>query len=212
VRGLSARERLLLAVVLSAALATLFYVFVWTPKTAERDGLATKLQTQQEELRRLQDLAAKKDELEREYSARLERVLLVEARLPAEREIPDLLRQLQDTAVQLGVKLTLMRPGPTQAPAAPAAPPAAPPAGQQPPRGQAAAPPPAPAPRYQLFRVDMGFEGTYEKLIAYLSRLEDFPRFIVLTQVAMIPGELPRLRATLSTNTFVLPRESQPKP
>ncbi len=67
--------------------------------------------------------------------------------------------------------------------------------------------PAAPAePRYRQFRLDLAFDGTYGDLIAFLSRLENFPRFLVLTQVAVGPGELPKLRVTLAANTFVLPR------
>jgi len=48
--------------------------------------------------------------------------------------------------------------------------------------------------------------------MAYLGRLEDFPRFIVLKQLSISPGDLPRLKVTLAAETFVLPREGQLQP
>ncbi|MGQ0568523.1 MAG: type 4a pilus biogenesis protein PilO [Armatimonadota bacterium] len=207
-RSLSPRERLMLAVVISTALATVFYLFVWAPQTARRAELTARLEARQEEVKRLRQLVETREEKEREFARLSERIRLVEVKLPPEREIPRMIRQLQDVAASLGIKLTLLRPGPTQAgPAAVSSTP-----------GQAAvapapgAPPAAPRPRYQLFRIDLAFEGTYSDLISYLGRLEDFPRFIVLTQVSITPGELPRLKVTLASNTFVLPKETAPSP
>jgi hypothetical protein len=116
-----------------------------------------------------------------------------------------LIRQLQGVASELGIRLRLLRPGATQAgPAGEAA-------------GAVAGPEKKPAatagpPRYQLFRLDLAFEGTYADLMAYMGRLEDFPRFIVLTQVAVSPGEMPRLKVTLAANTFILRREVGTQP
>lgn len=217
-RGLSARERILLSLVVAAVIGTLFYLFVWTPQTARRDELKTQLAQRQAELTRLEELARTREEKEREFQALSDRIRLVELKLPPEREIPRLIRQLQAAAAEIGVKMTLLRPGQTQQgqPIAPGGqtPPASPTAQTQaasPGRVQAApAPQPqAPAgPQYNLFRLDLAFEGTYADLMAYLSRLEDFPRFIVLKQITMNPGELPRLRITIVAETYVLPREA----
>ena len=204
-RGLSARERILVALAAAAVIGVAFYLVVYVPQTDELARLGRELQTRTAELERLKALAATREAKEREYAALVDQIRLVEMRLPPEREIPNLIRALQDVARQLGIKLTLLRPGPTQAPTA-AAP--APAAGAPP--GRPGAPPPPAQPPYRLFRVDLGFEGTYGDLMAYMARLENFPRFLVLRQVALAPAELPRLRVTLQANTFVLPREQVP--
>lgn len=215
-RGLSPRERLMLSLVIAGAIAALFYLFMWSPQQARADNLNSQIKAQQTELDRLKRLAETRDAKEREFAALSERIRLVEAKLPPEREIPRLIRQLQDVAAELKVKLTLLRPGPTQA-GAPTGQSLQSPSGASQPSGVAqAAPAPAkpgaPAPsRYQLFRIDLAFEGTYADLMAYLGRLEDFPRFIVLKQISMSPGELPRLKVTLNAETFVLPREAPSK-
>ncbi|MCL6554044.1 MAG: type 4a pilus biogenesis protein PilO [Firmicutes bacterium] len=201
-RGLSARERILVALVIAAVIAVGFYLLVYVPQTDEMARLDRELASKTQELARLQTLAATREAKEREYAALVNEIRLVEMRLPPEREIPNLIRALQDVAREIGIKLTLLRPGPTQAPTTAAQPPASAqpaPAGQRPPQAQ---------PPYQLFRLDLGFEGTYGDLIRYMGRLENFPRFIVLRQISLAPTpELPRLRVTLQANTFVLPRE-----
>ncbi len=204
-RGLSPRERMMLVLVLVAAMATVFYLFVYTPAAARHADLVKERDARRAEVQRLKSLVETREAKEREYNALAERIRLIEAKLPPEREIPRLIRQLQGVASELGIKLSLLRPGATQAgPAGEAA-------------GAAAAPGKKPAvpagpPRYQLFRLDLAFEGTYADLMAYMGRLEDFPRFIVLTQVAVSPGELPRLKVTLAANTFILRREVGAQP
>lgn len=205
-RGLSPRERLLVSFVFAAVIVTVFYLFIWAPATTEQARLRTDLTNKQAELSRLKSLAATREAKEQEYAALVERIRLLEVRLPAEREIPRLIRQLQDAAKEIGIKLTLIRPGALQAGAASTAPAGAPrpaPAAGQP------AQPAAPAePRYRQFRLDLAFDGTYGDLMAYLGRLENFPRFLVLTQVGISPGTAPPvLKVTLAANTFVLPRD-----
>jgi hypothetical protein len=207
--GLSPRERLMVTLVITAAIATVFYLFVWTPQTAERDRLAQDLTAKRAEVARLKTLAEQREEKEREFQALSGRIRLVEVKLPPEREIPNLIRQLQASAQAVEIKMMLLRPGQTQA-----GPPATP-AGTAPaPRGPAPAPgaAPPPKPRYLLFRLDLSFEGSYSSLMALLGRLEDFPRFIVLKQVQMNPGDLPRLRGTIVAETFILPKEATGSP
>ncbi len=195
----------MIALVVAAAIAAVFYLVIYSPTTARVATLERDLNKQKTELKRLQDLSATRAAKEQEFAALAERIKLIEVRLPPEREIPTLIRQLQDTAGELGIRLTLLRPGATQSPAAPAGPPRP----VQPP-GQPA--PAAPAPPYQQFRLDMAFDGTYADLMAFLGRLENFPRFIVLKQVAISPAELPKLKVTLAADTFLLPRERLPQP
>jgi Tfp pilus assembly protein PilO len=195
----------MIAILVSGVIVVAFYLLFYSRAMEDQNRLRAQLDRATMELTRLQSLAQTKDAREQEYGALVERIKLIEVRLPPEREIPRLIRQLQDVAQQLKVKLTLLRPGPTQAPvqAGGAQPanarqpaPAAAPAGQ----------PPRPAPVYQEFRIDLGFDGSYGDLMAFLGRLENFPRFLVLTQLSLAPGDLPRLKATIAGKTFVLPR------
>jgi Tfp pilus assembly protein PilO len=205
---LTPRERVLLSLVLVAIIGVVFYLLVWTPRTAERSRLTSQLAAKQAEVERLQRLADTREEREREFQALADRIRLIEAKLPPAREIPNLIRQLQATAQEIGVKLNLLRPGQNQ-PGGGAA--AQQPAGQPRP-AQPAQPAPPAQPQYMLFRLDLAYAGTYAGLMSLLSRLEDFPRFIVIRQISMAPEELPRLRATINAETYVLPEELRATP
>jgi Tfp pilus assembly protein PilO len=220
-RGLSPRERLMVSFFITAAIAALFYLFIWNPQNTRHDELSNRLNAQRAEANRLQGLVDTMQARVTEFDALSGRIRLVEAKLPPERDIPRLIRQLQDVAAELKVKMTLLRPGPTQAGPATTSEPAQPqPAGTAQGTAQAApAPPGRPGTpkaltpsKYQVFRIDLAFEGTYADLMAYLGRLEDFPRFIVLKQISITPGELPRLKVTLNAETFVLPRGAASQP
>jgi Tfp pilus assembly protein PilO len=195
------RERILLSIIITVAIAAGFWFFFRAPLTAEQKTLQAALEQKKARLAEMQAIADQREALEREYAARQERIPAIEAKLPAAREIPTLLRQMQAVAQESGVKLTLLRPGPLETPATAPAGPAAPPAAGQPPAGQPAAQPPP----YRLFRLELAFEGTYDTVLAFLRRLENFPRFIAVTQFTLTPLELPRLRLSVTSNTFVLP-------
>jgi Tfp pilus assembly protein PilO len=197
------RERLLISLLVTVAVIAGFYFFFYVPLTAQRDARAAHLRTRQVELKRLEDLVAQREQLEQDYAARQQRIQAIEAKLPAAREIPTLLRQMQAVAAETGVKLTLLRPGALEAPSG-SLPGAAPPPA---PGGQPQAAPPA-APPYQLFKLELAFEGSYDKVLNFLRRLENFPRFIAMTQMALAIQELPTLRLGVTSNTFVLPERT----
>ncbi len=194
---ITGRERGLIAVVVVLAMAAAFYFFAYSPLTTQRTQLQATLTQRQARLKQMQEIAAQRVALEQEYATRQQRIEAIEAKLPPEREIPTLLRQMQAVAAESGVKLTLLRPGPTEAPPSAQAPPAA-----QPP---APAQPAAQAQPYRQFRVELGFEGSYDKVVTFLRRLENFPRFIAMTQFTLTAQELPQLRLSVTTTTFVLP-------
>ncbi len=194
---ITGRERGLIAVVVVLAMAAAFYFFGYSPLTTQRTQLQATLTQRQARLKQMQEIAAQREALEQEYATRQQRIEAIEAKLPPEREIPTLLRQMQAVAAESGVKLTLLRPGPTEAPPSAQAPPAA-----QPP---APAQPAAQAQPYRQFRVELGFEGSYDKVVTFLRRLENFPRFIAMTQFTLTAQELPQLRLSVTTTTFVLP-------
>jgi Tfp pilus assembly protein PilO len=191
--------------VVAAAILVIFWLFIWSPNATRREDLTQQLQAQRAEVERLRRLAETREEKEREYAQLSARIRDIEVKLPPEREIPRFLRQLQDVASSLGIKLTLLRPGPTQA--GPSAPGAAPGTAAQPATTTSGQPTP-PKPRYNQFRIDMSFDGTYSDFMAFSSRLEDFPRFVVVNGFSMGPGELPKLKVTMNANTFVLPRDT----
>ncbi len=198
---ITGRERGLIALVVVLAMVAVFYFFAYSPLTTQRTQLGAQLQQRKQRLAQMQEIAAQRVALEQEFATTQQRIAAIEAKLPPEREIPSLLRQMQAVATESGVKLTLLRPGPTEAPPSAQTPPAAPAA--QPPAGQQ--PAAAPAQPYRQFRIELGFEGPYDKVLTFLRRLENFPRFIAMTQFTLSAQELPQLRLSVTSTTFVLP-------
>lgn len=197
-KKLSARERFLLIVGGCLILVAGFWFFVRAGLVEQKSQLSKELETKKARVEEFRALARQRESLEREYRTIQDRIQAIEAKLPPAREIPQLLRTMQAVATETGVKLVLLRPGPLEIPKAAVTP------------GQ---PQPKPAPGqqaasdvpYQLFKLDLAFEGTYETMIAFLRRLENFPRFIAITQINLTVLEVPGLRLGVASNTFVLP-------
>ncbi|MDR7400375.1 MAG: type 4a pilus biogenesis protein PilO, partial [Armatimonadota bacterium] len=130
------------------------------------------------------------------------RIAELETKLPSRRDIPVLLVQLEEAIRQSRAKVTLVRPGPLQAP--PAHQPQARGGG-----GQQQAQPEQPA--YQSFTVELGAEGDYVALVDFLQRLHNFPRLMVVSDFRMTsvaqegrpPGTV--LGLSVRATTYVLP-------
>jgi Tfp pilus assembly protein PilO len=202
-KNLSDRERFLIVVALTLAMVGGFWFLVRGPLIEERQRLSRELDQKRAKLEEYRQLAAQRERLEREYRALQDRIQAIEAKLPPKREIPQLLRQMQAVAAETRVKLILLRPGPLETPRAAGSPTPAP---QAQPAQQR---PPADVP-YELFRLDLAFEGSYDTVMAFLRRLENFPRFIAMTSVNLTVVDLPRLRLGVVSNTFVLPDNVSP--
>lgn len=201
-RPLVPREKLLLSIVALLVVAVGFYYLIYSPKMKEITAVSQQLQTKQAELTRLQAEAAKKDQLERRLQELQHLVAETEAKLPSSREIPTLLVQLEGLAAQVGANLTLIRPGPPQGQSQ----------GGQPPRPGAAASP-APGLGLQQFNLELNAEGTFDKVQSFVRGIENFPRFIAMSDLKITPlpykqgesSERPRLAIGLSAVTYFVP-------
>ncbi len=193
------REIFLLFAALLLLVVYGFYAFVYRPRTEEVRRLSEELDRTIAEHKRMADLVAQRPQVEQEFQRAATRLAELEAKLPAAREIPTLLVQLEDSVRQSRARITLVRPGPLQ------------PGGLS---GATPAPGASPAPevQYQTFTVELGAEGTYEALVDFLQRLENFPRLVVLTDVRIAPaagqpsqglGQL--LQMNVRATTYVLP-------
>lgn len=201
-RPLVPREKLLLSIVALLVVAVGFYYLIYSPKMKEITAVSQQLKTKQAELTRLQAEAAKKDQLERRLQELQRQVAETEAKLPSSREIPTLLVQLEGLAAQVGANLTLIRPGPPQGQAQ----------GGQPPR-PGAAPSPAPGLGLQQFNLELNAEGTFDKVQSFVRGIENFPRFIAMSDLKITPlpakqgesPERPKLAIGLSAVTYFVP-------
>lgn len=125
-------------------------------------------------------------------------------RIPQEPAMPDLLRALSGAAASAGVTLVSVVPGvaipvgaPASAPAPPVPAPPAPPAAAPPaPAGSAPAPPagtavPASAGGLRAVPLTLEVLGSFYEVEQFLADLEDLPRALRVTNVALTAGETP---------------------
>src|SRR5579864_801203 len=200
-RRLEPREKAILVFLGALVVALGFYYYIYTPKMKQINLLSQQLKTQQTELARLQAEAAHKDELERQVAALQKDVQTSEAKLPSAREIPVLLVQLEGLASQVGADLTLIKPGPLQAPQQTPG---------QPPKPGAPAAAAAGGPSYQTFSLELTADGTFDQIQSFLHGIETFPRFISMTDIRMSPNgqagtNPPKLTLALQATTYVVP-------
>src|SRR5881296_3307468 len=195
---MSRRERLVLMVIGPLGILLVFYYLVYSPKQAEYSRLRAELDDRRMQLERMETTARQLTRLREEYTRLQAFIAEVEAKLPAEKELPSLLVQLERLTRSLGISLDSVRPSQVQSsqpvppPGAAAPPPGAVPApgggappapgGGAPPAPGGGAPPapgggapPAPGaavvPAYQRFPITLTVVGTYEQIVKLATEL-----------------------------------------
>jgi Tfp pilus assembly protein PilO len=200
VRPLLVREQILLWCLGLVALVAAFYLFVYAPQTHEAATLVDQLGVQRADVARLQKEAQRKPELEREVGDLLNDIRVNEGTLPSSREIPQLLVQLDRLAGRTGVTVTSIKPGTLETVKAPNA------ASPEPLRGRGGRPNPTPAvpesrppkasqpvtANYQRFTVALETKGTFSATLKFVHGLEDFPRFLAITDMRLTQASITR--------------------
>ena len=203
------RERIILTVIFPLGALLLFYYFVYSPNRAEHARLEAQLQQQRAELQRMEDTARQITRLRAEFARLQAFVAELETKLPAEKDLPALLVQLERLARSLGINLEAIRPAALEQPKPPPGGAAQPPAAQATPTsppGSAARPPAAQAtPTYLTLPIGLSIKGTFEQVVRLATALNDFPRMIAVRDIALNPGQLPELTWNVNAVTFVLP-------
>ncbi len=201
------RERTLLIIVGTLGVLLLFYFYAYAPRQAEYQRLTAQLAERQTQLNRMEATARQITALRAEF-ARLQAFIAdIEAKLPAQKETPVLLVQLERLTRSLGVNLQAIRPGQIESASSARAQPqpgAQPPA---PPAPGAAAQPGVPT--YLRFPITLAVEATYEQLARLAAELNDFPRMIAIRNMTLQPKKMPTLTVNLDVETYVLPKEAR---
>ncbi|OLD39466.1 MAG: hypothetical protein AUI83_23045 [Armatimonadetes bacterium 13_1_40CM_3_65_7] len=187
----------------------IFYYFIYSPKQAEYQALRAQLEERRTQLERMEATARQLTRLREEYARLQAFIAEVEAKLPAEKEVPSLLVQLERLTRSLGVSLDSIRPSQVQS-----SQPVPPPGAAVPPPGAVPAPaggaPPAPGaaavPAYQRFPITLTVVGTYEQIVKLATELNAFPRMIAIRNLAFGPKKIPELSVNADIETYVLPR------
>ncbi len=195
------RERIILMVLGPLGILLLFYYFVYSPQQAEYERLRAQLDERQGQLARMEATARQITRLREEYTRLKAFIAEVEAKLPAEKEVPALLVQLERLTRSLGTNLDSIRPSQVQqAQAAPA------PGGAAPPPGATPGATPEATPTYLRFPITLVVIGTYEQMVRLATELNAFPRMVAIRDLAFSPKQVPTLIVNVNIETYVLPR------
>lgn len=189
---MSRRERLILMILGPLGLLLLFYYFVYSPNQAEYQRLRAELTQKEAQLQQMEQIAKQIPRLRAEFARLQGFVAELETKLPAEKEMPELLVQLERLTRSLVLNFDSIRPGPLE----------------QPKPSGAGGTAQAGAPAYAVLRLplSLNFRGTYDQVIRLAMALNDFPRMIAIREISLNPGQLPTLSWNVNAETYVLPR------
>src|SRR5258705_592102 len=179
------QQKVIFGVMLLVIVGALGYFFLISGSRADRDTLL-----EENEVRRAEVLKAKADEANlRQYRAKAEaqRKQLEQAkeRLPSEREIPQVYRQVSDLATQSGLGVSLFQPKPAEE------------------RDVLSEVP-----------IAVTAECTYHQLGAFLERVGKMPRIVSLGEFRLIGIDKPTgtVRADMTLATYMFKAEGAPPP
>jgi type IV pilus assembly protein PilO len=178
-------QKLIFGAMVLVIVAALGYFFLISGSRAERDTLL-----EENEVRRAEVLKAKADEANvRPFRAQAEalrkRLETAKERLPSEREIPQVYRQVSDLATQSGLGVSLFQPKPAED------------------RDVLSEVP-----------IVVTAESTYHQLGAFLERVGKMPRIVSLGDFRLIAIDRPTgtLRAEMTLSTYTFRPEGAPPP
>lgn len=190
------RERILLIVGSSLIVFLLFYYYIYSPRQAEYRALQAQLEERQNTLQRMEADARQAPQLEAEFARLQATIAQLESKLPTSKETAVLLVQLENLTRDLGIDLNSIRPSPLESPPRPA----------QQPAGASAQSATAP---YLRYPIKLTMNADYSELLRLTSRLQTFPRLIVVRRIVISPRVVPDLSAEVDVETFVLPKEAR---
>ncbi len=181
---LSKRVKNIIFVVFLLVFIYLNYSFIYQPRNErieELDGQISTLQTKIAEGRRI---AARLDDLKKEYAELTERLKFVEVLLPKEKDIPDFLVLLQDTMDEFNIDFSNFSP-------------------QNLAQERDAI--------YARLPINMTFTANYFETINFLDRLENFPRIVDVKDLRLNPtgDDKENVNVTMNMFTYVLTKGPQ---
>jgi len=178
-------HKIVLGVVGLAIVAGLGYFLVISPKLGERVGLRQQSEALRSEVAKDRADEANLRPFRLQAEALRRRLQAAKERLPSEKEMPRLYRQITDLAFQSGLHVALFAPKPPEE------------------RDDVAEVP-----------ITMTSEGGYHQLGAFFSRMSRLPRIVDLGDFRLIGIERPTgtVRAELTLETFVFRPEGAPPP
>jgi len=178
-------QKIVFGVILLAILVGAGYFLLLSPKMVEVDGLRGQRASKQAELLQAKALAASLARFKQEAEALRAKLEAVKERLPSEKEIPGLYRQVSDLAFQSGLSVSLFQPKELVTKDV-----------------------------YQEVPITVSAEAGYHQLGNFFDRLAHLPRIVNLVdlKLAGIARPTGTLRADLILATYVFRPEGAPPP
>lgn len=178
-------QKIVFGVTLLAILVGAGYFLLLSPKMVEVDGLRGQRASKQTELLQAKALAASLARFKQEAEALRAKLEAAKERLPSEKEIPGLYRQVSDLAFQSGLSVSLFQPKELVTKDV-----------------------------YQEVPITVSAEAGYHQLGNFFDRLAHLPRIVNLVdlKLAGIARPTGTLRADLILATYVFRPEGAPPP
>ena len=180
------RPQKIAAGIVGLVIVTALGYFIVSPKSAERDVLRQKNEALQAEVAKARVEEAGLRTFRAQADALRRRLELAKGRLPSEREIPGLYRQVSDLALQAGLAVALFAPKP-----------------------------PEDKDTVTEIPIAVSAEGSYHQLGGFFSQIGRIPRIVNLGDFRLAGVERPTgtVRAELTLATYLFrPEGSAPRP
>ena len=178
-------QKVALGVMLLAIIAAGGYFLVLSPKLADVAGLQGKNTALQSEVRQSRAIAQSLARFRQEAIRLRERLEVAKERLPSEKEIPTLYRQVSDLAFQAGLTVSLFQP-------------------KQ----------PLPKDIYSEVPISVSAETGFHQVGSFFERLSRLPRIVTLTEIKLQGIDRPTgtVKADLTLATYLFRPEGAPFP
>ena len=178
-------QKIVFGVILLAILVAGGYFLLLSPKMVEVGGLRQQRAAKQADLLQSKAVAASLARFKQEAQVLRAKLETAKERLPSEKEIPGLYRQVSDLAFQSGLSVSLFQPKD-----------------------------PVTKDIYQEVPISVSAEATYHQLGSFFERLSRLPRIVNLTDLKLAGISRPTgtLRADIVLATYVFRPEGAPPP
>jgi Tfp pilus assembly protein PilO len=175
--------KIIIFVVFLIVFAYVNYSYIYQPKKEKIDSLDQQILTLNNKIAEGRRIAARLDDLKKEYAELTERLEFVEVLLPQEKDIPDFLVLLQETMDEFNINFSNFSP-------------------QNLAQERDAI--------YARLPINLTYTANYFEIIKFLDRLENFPRIVDVKDLRLNPtGDEGNVNVTMNMFTYVLTKGTQ---
>jgi Tfp pilus assembly protein PilO len=183
-----------------AVLAASVGLYLW--QSAEMAEIQNQVDAKRIEVASGEKIASRLKQVEADYATTAGQIRYLETSVTANEYVPTLLRQMEQLANSVSLKVNSVRPTMEPAPPPPTDP-----------EERKKAPPPPP---YDKIHIDMDIAGSYWSTAKLLYRLTEFPKIMAVESVQIMPqGDKPKSRTSpnlgvrLRLTGFIFPNDGK---